>query len=119
MVNQPAPTQTLCPRCGAFKASLITLTHTARGIVFQGCGDCLIAELDVLSAYRADQCSTCGSRKVLVIFGEGARRLECPVHVHGRTLILQALRALQPHADHDPGAEQACRELKQALGIQS
>ena len=89
----------LCPRCCKFKATTITLSHKERGIVYQGCSDCLIGELDVLSSFRAPQCSTCGTTKVSVIFDNGAKRLECPGHVRSRGLLGSALKFLETPGD--------------------
>lgn len=90
--KQPPPA--LCPRCGTPQPTVVTLTHHARGIVYQGCSNCLISELDALSSYRAAQCSTCGTIKVEAIFSTGARRMECPVHVQSRELLGRAVSLL-------------------------
>jgi hypothetical protein len=122
-MNQSSPGQTLCPRCGRFKTDSISLSHVQRGIVFQGCSDCLIGELDVLATHRAAQCSTCGSAKSVTLFGNGVQRLECPVHVQGRGLLgktLQVLTRLHDHGSPFPGdVEDLIVELRKALGVQS
>jgi ribosomal protein S27AE len=112
MSNPP----TLCPRCGTFKPNVITLNHQHRGIVFQGCGDCLITLLDLLSSYQAPQCSTCGAAKSVLQFDNGAKRLECPVHAHGRGLLGRALQALAQFPE-DADAQRVRVDIANALGI--
>jgi hypothetical protein len=106
----------LCPRCGLAKPNVITLNHNVRGIVFQGCGDCLREELDVLSTYRAPQCSTCGTAKIMLRFESGAQRLECPVHAHGRGLLGRALQALSQVPDNEIAAR-VHADIVKVLGI--
>ena len=113
-MSQPPPS--LCPRCGAFKPNVITLNHHHRGIVFQGCGDCLIIELDTLGSYRAPQCSTCGTAKIVLRFDTGAERLECPVHAHGRGLLGKALSALAPLQGTD-NVDRVRDDIIKVLGI--
>ena len=95
---------------------MITLTHAGRGIVFKGCSDCLIAELDVLGSYRGPQCSSCGAAKVPVAFvNTGVKRLECPVHVNAARLLGQSLHSLTLSADGQ--TQGLCEEIRKTLGL--
>ena len=110
-----------CPRCGQHKPTTITLSHAARGITFQGCGDCLTNELDALASFRSAQCNVCGTAKVVVVMGDPpAKRVECPVHIHGRLLLGQALRVLaEREAEVEAEASPLVRDIRQALGVKT
>lgn len=113
----------LCPRCGLVKSTTITMANSIRGITFQGCADCLTAELDALASFRAPQCNVCGTTKTVVVMSQPVpvQRLECPVHVHGRLLLGQALKVLEEDNDTTPGSDRAplIRDIRQALGVKA
>lgn len=88
-------------------------------MVFQGCPDCLIAELDELAALRQDPCRLCGAKKELTLFSDGSRKLQCPVHSQARGLLgqtLQILRRLAAESD-DPEVPALCMKLVDVLGV--
>lgn len=108
-----------CPRCQKTKRSkIVTLTHPSRGVLFQGCPDCLIAELDELRRRRSDPCWICGTTKAPVQFDQCGELLECPLHAHGRALLGRALQILRKLGG--PGRTEVntlCLDLVDALGV--
>jgi len=116
-VTQPA----FCPRCRQQKASgLLQITHAQRGVVFNGCPDCIIGELDDLARRRDKQCFVCGATKVKTLFAGVGERLECPVHVGARPLLGRALKILRSTQGHPQQVEieRLCMDLVDALKIQ-
>jgi hypothetical protein len=111
-----APKPILCPKCGLLKnGGLISVRRGAAGgqgpLLFQGCSDCLISILAEHAIMTGPKCHLCGTTKERVIYGTGASRLECPVHVHGKALMGRAL------ADLD-ATSQVSKEIRQLLQVQ-
>ena len=109
-----------CPLCKQPRppAAIYSLNHNQRGLVCNGCADCLLGELDELAKVRGTDCHVCGATKEATRFAGVGTKLECPVHVYARPLLGRALQALRKLAT--PEATELnvlCMDLVQALGV--